>query len=31
MFRDIFVENGTHFQGFFAKKGPIRAAHSHMF
>ena len=30
MFRDIFVENGTHFQGFLAKKGPIRAAHSHV-
>ena len=30
MFRTIFVENGTHVQGFLVKKRPTRAVHSHM-
>ena len=27
MFSDIFVETGTHVEGFLVKKPPIRAAH----
>ena len=27
MFMDIFVENGTHVQGFLVKKKPFRVAH----
>ena len=30
IFKDIFVENGTHVQGFLVKKRPIRDAHPYM-